>query len=105
MPFAAALSLAALLLLGGLAYAADPINKTWFGSLAIDGYDAVAYFTEGKPVKGSSEHEFGWRDATWRFSSPANKDRFVADPERYAPQYGGYCAYAVANGTVNAAGH
>jgi hypothetical protein len=50
----------------------EDINKSFFGNLAIEGYDPVAYFTEGRPVKGSSEFEFIWEDAKWRFSSDKN---------------------------------
>lgn len=87
-----------LLSLASGAQALDRFNKTFLGGLALDGYDAVAYFTVGKPVKGSADwaHEHG--GATWRFSSSEHRDLFVADPERYAPQFGGYCAWAVANG-------
>jgi len=79
-------------------HAAKPINTTFFGNLAIKGYDPVAYFVDGKPVKGSSEHSLEWNGATWRFNSEANRAAFAADPERYAPQYGGYCAWAVSQG-------
>lgn len=65
---------------------------------AIKGYDPVAYFTEGKPVKGSEAYSFEWNGATWRFSSAENMAAFTANPEKYAPQYGGYCAYGVADG-------
>jgi len=65
------------------------VNTNIFG-VAIKGYDTVAYFTEGRAVKGKSEFEFTWQDARWRFSSAANRDLFAADPERYAPQYGGF---------------
>lgn len=65
---------------------------------AIRGYDPVAYFTAGKPMKGSKAFQHTWRGATWSFVSKENLDRFVADPGRYAPQYGGYCAFGVANG-------
>ena len=65
---------------------------------AIRGYDPVAYFTEGRPVKGSREFTHPWRGATWRFASAENRERFAAAPETYAPQYGGYCAYGVASG-------
>ena len=65
---------------------------------AIRGYDAVAYFTEGKPVEGSRQFTHQWKGATWRFASAQNRDSFAAAPEKYAPQYGGYCAYGVANG-------
>jgi hypothetical protein len=66
--------------------------------LAIRGYDAVAYFTEGKPVPGSAEFERDWQGSRWRFASAAHRDMFVADPDRYAPQYAGYCALGVAIG-------
>ena len=68
------------------------------GGAAIDGYDPVAYFRENKPVKGSSAFTATHDGSTFRFASAANRDAFVADPGRYAPQYGGFCAYAVANG-------
>lgn len=65
---------------------------------AIRGYDPVAYFTEGRPVKGSKAFTHRWNGADWRFASAENRARFAAAPERYAPQYGGYCAYGVAGG-------
>lgn len=68
------------------------------GGIAIDGSDAVAYFIESAPVAGSAEYELMWKGATWRFSSEANRAAFEADPEAYAPQFGGYCAWAVAEG-------
>ncbi len=80
-----------------LAEAKSEINKNWRG-IAIKGYDPVAYHEEGKPVKGSSQYEFTWKDAKWRFASAAHRDLFEADPEKYAPRYGGYCAYAVSQG-------
>ncbi len=87
--------------------AAEPINTLDKASLvskfkpsgiAIRGYDTVAYFTEDKPVKGSNKFTSDWNGATWRFASQANLDLFESDPEKYAPQYGGYCAYGVAQG-------
>ncbi|MEL6377322.1 MAG: YHS domain-containing (seleno)protein [Pseudomonadota bacterium] len=69
-----------------------------FSNLAVQGYDAVAYFTVGEPVEGSSDFETEYKGATWRFVSQENLDLFTADPEAYAPQYGGYCAWAVADG-------
>lgn len=80
------------------AAAKDPIYTSTFSSLAIRGYDPVAYFTEHKPVEGNSAFEFRWKGATWRFSSTENMARFRADPEAFAPQYGGYCAWAVSQG-------
>lgn len=65
---------------------------------AIRGYDPVAYFTEGKPVQGEDQYNYAWQGATWLFASAENRNKFVADPEAYAPQYGGYCAWAMASG-------
>jgi hypothetical protein len=75
--------------ISGPAWAKKPINTNWTG-LALKGYDTVAYFTQGKPVKGSKAFEYKWRDAKWRFSTAKHLDMFKADPEKYAPQYGGY---------------
>lgn len=65
---------------------------------AIKGYDPVAYFTEGEPVKGGKAYSYEWNGATWHFSSEKNLALFKENPEKYAPQYGGYCAYGLANG-------
>lgn len=65
---------------------------------AIRGYDPVAYFTEGKAVKGSEKLSFHWNDADWYFSSTQNLNSFSKDPGKYAPQYGGYCAYGLSEG-------
>ena len=92
----AATSLAALALPCSSARAGEVFTNTW--GLAIRGYDPVAYFTEGRPVEGLAEHSLEWRGATWRFASAEHRALFVAEPERYAPQYGGYCAWAVAQG-------
>ncbi|MGB0843762.1 MAG: YHS domain-containing (seleno)protein [Alphaproteobacteria bacterium] len=67
-------------------------------SFAVEGYDAVAYFTENRAVRGNSDHQFSYMGAPFRFASAANRDIFAANPEAYAPQYGGYCAYAVSRG-------
>jgi YHS domain-containing protein len=69
-----------------------------FSNLAADGYDVVAYFSEATPVKGSSTFKADYKGAEWRFSSAENLERFKANPAAYAPQYGGYCAWAVAQG-------
>ena len=66
--------------------------------VAADGHDTVAYFTEGKAVKGDAKFQHTWNGAKWNFSSAANRDLFAANPEKYAPQYGGFCAYGVASG-------
>ncbi len=84
------------------ALAAEPAINTLktglFGGrtdTAINGYDTVAYFTVGKPVKGQDGLAYEWMGAKWKFSSAANLELFKASPEKYAPQYGGYCAYGV----------
>lgn len=87
----------ALLATTGPLRAENPVNTTLFG-IAIKGYDPVAYFTESKPVKGSTDFESEWQGATWRFASAAHRDAFQTSPERYTPQYGGYCAWAVSQG-------
>lgn len=68
------------------------------GGLAIRGYDPVAYFTEARAVRGRPEFHHAWHGATWRFASAAHRDAFAADPARYAPAYGGFCAWAVSEG-------
>jgi YHS domain-containing protein len=65
---------------------------------AINGYDPVGYFEKEMPVKGLPEFQYHWRGATWNFASTENRQRFAANPELYAPQYGGYCAYGMSNG-------
>lgn len=64
--------------------------------LSNGGYDPVAYFADGKPIQGSTEFEYVWHDARWRFASADHRDLFIKDPEHYAPQYEGYCAMGVA---------
>ena len=98
---ACALSVAGVLF-GTAASAAEPPINTLKNSLfggrtdtAINGYDTVAYFTVGKPLKGQDALATEWMGAKWKFSSQANLDLFKANPEKYAPQYGGYCAYGV----------
>ena len=78
--------------------AADAIYSNWQGAIA--GYDPVAYHTAGKPVKGVSNFTTEWKGAKWYFVSAENRDRFAAEPEKFAPQYGGYCAYGVAKGSA-----
>jgi len=85
-----------LLFAGSVAAETPPIFSD--GAGAIRGYDPVAYFIQSKPVQGSKQYTYQWRGANWRFASAENRDRFAAMPEKYAPQYGGYCAYGVAQG-------
>jgi YHS domain-containing protein len=70
----------------GIAF--EKFNQT-FG-IAIHGYDTVAYHTENRAVRGKSEFSYEWNDAEWHFASAENRDLFAADPDRYAPQYGGF---------------
>jgi YHS domain-containing protein len=81
------------------AFAIEPVNKTSDG-VAIKGYDPVSYFTDRKPVIGSRDFEYVWMGVKWRFSTPEHRDLFIKNPEKYAPKYGGYCAYAVSQGTT-----
>jgi YHS domain-containing protein len=84
------------------AHAAPPVNTLkpgLFGGrsdTAILGFDPVAYFTDGKPVKGQDSFTHEYLGAKWKFASQAHLDLFKSDPRKYAPQYGGYCAYGVA---------
>lgn len=89
----------AFLALGMAAFAAekppvDAVNKDSRG-LALKGYDPVAYFVDSKPAEGSKDITLDWSGATWRFASEKNRELFKAEPAKYAPQFGGYCAWAV----------
>src|SRR5688500_7266928 len=86
-----------VLAISAAAQAAGEINVDSSG-LALKGYDPVAYFTDGKPVEGKAEFTARHDGATYRFASAANRDAFVAAPAKYAPQYGGYCAFGTASG-------
>lgn len=104
MPIRSRLTLQVLVaaaLLAALAWpaaATDPVNQTLFGGYAIKGYDTVAYFELDRPAKGDKSYAHDWNGATWLFVSAEHRDLFAADPEQYAPQYGGYCAWAVSQG-------
>ena len=89
--------LAAALVLVCAPALAGPAVYTADGKVAIAGADPVAYFTDGKPVAGKPDIAHAWGGVTWRFASAANRDAFAAEPSRYAPQYGGFCAWAVSN--------
>ena len=79
----------------GPAFAGEYFEKD---GVAISGYDPVAYFVEMKPVKGSPEFHAEYQGSTFYFSSAANRDTFAANPDKFAPQYGGYCAFGMAKG-------
>lgn len=69
-------------------------------NLAVNGYDMVGYFAEAAPVRGLLEFSTNWMGAIWQFASATNRDMFAADPDAYAPQYGGHCAYAASKGAL-----
>ncbi len=75
----------------------EPIFTNFLGQ-AIRGYDPVAYFKEGKAVKGQKAFQYEWKGAKWYFVSQQNREEFLQSPKKYAPQYGGYCAWAVSQG-------
>ena len=89
------------LFVSGAAAAQSPIPavNTDHG-LAIKGYDPVSYFTTGQPTPGLPQFSTSYRGAIYRFASAANRDRFVAAPDKFLPQYGGYCAFAIAQNTI-----
>ena len=82
----------------GLVHADGQINTGYFGGIAIKGYDPVAYFTKGRAMKGSEAFAHEWLGETWHFANAKHRDLFAADPVKYAPQFGGYCADGVAYG-------
>ncbi len=67
-------------------------------NVAIKGYDSVAYFTNGQPMKGDPAFAVKWNGAQWQFANPAHRDIFASNPERYAPQFGGFCSMALTKG-------
>lgn len=83
------------------AIAAD-YNTGYFGNVAIEGYDTVAYFTANKGVPGDPNITAEWGGATWWFASADHRDLFLANPDAYAPQFGGLCAEGVAFGEISA---
>ena len=83
------------------ARAVDEINLGYFSDVAMNGYDAVDYFNQSKPVKGKEKYAYVWKEATWLFSSEANLNQFIATPEAFAPQYGGYCSNQMSLGNLS----
>jgi len=84
-----------LLAVSASAFAQNNVDSS---GLALQGYDPVAYFTDKQPVRGKAEFTAQHEGATYRFASAANRDAFAAAPAKYAPQYGGYCAFGLASG-------
>ncbi|MBX2836277.1 MAG: YHS domain-containing protein [Gammaproteobacteria bacterium] len=97
----AILILATLPWTANIALAKDPIYTSFMDNSAVGGYDVVSYYQDGGPKKGSDKFKTDYKGAEWFFTTKENLEAFVAEPEKYAPQYGGYCAFAVAmNQTV-----
>lgn len=99
--------ISAAMLLSLNAWAAEPpintLTNAFFASrtdTAINGYDTVAYLMQNKPVKGDDRFVVEWMGAKWKFANQGNADLFKGAPEKYAPQYGGYCAYGVATDSL-----
>ena len=77
-----------------------PGISTNTAGLAINGFDAVSYFTDGKPAPGKSDYTYSWMNAKWQFASEEHLKMFKDNPGKYAPQFGGFCAYAVSKNTT-----
>ena len=80
--------------------AGDLINVAGVSGIALDGYDPVAFFTDGKPMHGDPAISATYNGATYLFASKDHKVRFLADPQKYVPQFGGYCAFGVSLGAL-----
>ncbi len=91
---------AALVLLTTSSFAADLVNVSGISKAALDGFDPVAFFTDSKPVNGSPFITSEYQGATYYFASEDHKKLFTANPAKYVPQYGGYCAFGVAIGKL-----
>ncbi|MGI9274618.1 MAG: YHS domain-containing (seleno)protein [Endozoicomonas sp.] len=94
----------ALLVFSSTGFAAKNIYTGWFSNKAVSGYDTVAFFTQGKAVKGSSKHKLKLEGVEWYFSSEKHLELFKKNPEKYQPQYGGFCAWAVSEKKQRAPG-
>ncbi len=97
--------IAAVLVMFSSSGFSEEIYTDFFSDKALSGYDTVAYFTQGKPVKGKKENTVQYLGADWFFSSAKNKTLFEENPNKYRPQYGGHCAWAVAVNAAKAKGN
>lgn len=90
----------AVVMISAFAFLSNAVAGEFFerNGVAIDGFDAVAYFTEAKAVKGDKSFSTKYKESVFHFATAKNRDAFVAEPEKYAPQYNGYCAYGVSQG-------
>ncbi|SIS97410.1 YHS domain-containing (seleno)protein [Neptunomonas antarctica] len=92
-----------LILANSISFAGEPVSKSYWGSTAIGGHDSVEYYspearTQHKEVAGDKRFAVDWKNATWLFASQASADKFAAEPERYRPQYNGFCSNALSLG-------
>ena len=95
--------LCCMVLFYGLVNAAEPVNKSFWGNIAIGGYDAVAYhepdnIKQHKAIQGYSSYQYSWKNAKWYFSSKNNLDMFIKNSDKYTPIYNGYCSNALSLG-------
>lgn len=89
-----------------LSWGHNEVNHSMFSNEAINRYDVVAYFTVNEAALGNEAYSYNWKNADWFFSSEENKELFIVSPEKYTPQFGGYCAFAVSKGfTANTNPH
>ena len=86
------------LVMSPVVMAADAVLTSTFSNVAVSGYDPTAYFTQQQAIEGNKAFTLQYEGADYRFASAENLELFKSDPEQYLPQYGGYCAYAVAQG-------
>lgn len=97
MSFLRTLAVLAGLTIAAPAFANDPaVFSGIVEGVAVGGYDTVAYFTAGRPALGRADITYRYKNTEWRFSSEKNRELFIANPEKYEPQYGGFCAFAAA---------
>jgi len=89
-------AIAASLIVSSISFAADIDVNANANDIAIHGYDAVSYFTDSKAVKGNQKYSATYKSAIYQFSSESNRDQFRNNPEKFAPQFGGFCAMGVA---------
>lgn len=93
--FLGILAICSAVFMGSLAQAADIDVNVDKNDIAIKGYDPVSYFVEGSPVKGSADYTATYKNAIYKFSSAKNRNAFQSNPDKYAPQFGGHCAFGV----------
>jgi len=95
---ASAIFILALVASGASALAGEPVGAADSVRLVLKGFDPVAYFTDGKPVRGRAAYSYDWDEGRYYFETKSHRDMFVADPDRFAPQFSGYCTQSMARG-------